>query len=158
MLTLLAGWLDQTHYPSSSKNLTTTRGVFRKPSLISAGRLSRLRTSPGQKSPPHLHQTTSWWPYLGSDITARSEIKKTNRQRNLSLSLKIEESHDKQSDDKRHCGHTVLFLPNQTNCGCHHSQSVRLSLRSTPAIKIIQTTSSVTLLSTQYEASETRCI
>ena len=75
-----------THYPSSSKNLTTTRGVFRKPSLISAGRLSRLRTSPGQKRPPHLHQTTSWWPYLGSDITARSEIKKTNRQINLSWS------------------------------------------------------------------------
>ena len=39
------------------------------------------------------------------------------------MSSKLEESHDKQSDDKRHCGHTVLFLPNQTNCGCHHSQA-----------------------------------
>ena len=143
-MTSLAG--APTHYPSSSKNLTTTRGVFRKPSLMSAGRLSILRTSPGQKRLPHLHQTTSWWLYLGSDITDRSEIKKTNRQGNLSLSWNIVRSHDKQTDDKRHCRHTVLFIPNQTNCGCHHSEIRQAfpALRSTTAIKIILNTSSVT--------------
>ena len=51
---------NDTHYPSSSKNLTTTSGVLVKPSLMSSGKESRLLTSPGQKRPPHRHQTTSW--------------------------------------------------------------------------------------------------
>ena len=69
-------------------------------------------------------------------------------QRNLSLPFSLARSHDKQTDDKRHCRHTVLFIPNQTNCGCHHSeirqQAFPPAPRSTPAIKILQATSSVT--------------
>ncbi len=53
-----------TYYPSSSKNLTTTRGILRNPSLISSGREARPFTSPGQKSPPHLHHTASPSRYL----------------------------------------------------------------------------------------------
>ena len=37
---------NNTYYPSSSKNLTTTRGIRRKPSLISSGRDDNPFTSP----------------------------------------------------------------------------------------------------------------